>query len=221
MEVCILYSGGKDSTYCILKAMENNLKIKCLIVLNSKNNDSYMFQKSGTDLILKNREKFKFDIIEIKTNGEKEKELIDLKNGIDLVKKKYKIKGVVCGTINSNYQAIRIQKICNDLNLFCFNPIWQIDEKKYLQKLIESKMEIKIIKVASFPFDENYLMKSLFDLKEKLILSNKKYRTSLIGEGGEFESLVFFSKKIHKKKIEFENFEIIKEGLNLSYINFK
>ena len=69
-----------------------------------------------------------------KTKGKKEEELKDLEKAIKKAKNEFNIKAVITGAIASVYQASRIQKICDKLNLKCFNPLWQKNEFKYLLK---------------------------------------------------------------------------------------
>ena len=156
----------------------------CLINMDSKNKDSYMFQKTEKKILNLQSKSLEIPIEFFNTNGIKEKELIDLKNSIKKCIKKYKIDGVVSGAIKSTYQSIRIEKICNELNLFLFNPLWQIDEKKYLQNLIEN-FDIKIFKIATYPLTKKFLGKNI-DKKilEEFEILKKKCEFSFIGEGG-------------------------------------
>ena len=216
MKLAILFSGGKDSNYSLYLASKKN-DIKCLINLNSKNKNSYMFQKTEKKILLEQSKNLEIPIEFFMTNGEKEKELIDLKKAILECKKKYKIEGVVSGAIKSTYQSTRIQKICDELNLFCFNPLWQIDEKKYLEDLIKN-FDIRIFKIACYPLTKKILMRKI---DKKLILEFEKLKKicefSFIGEGGEYESICFNS-PIFKKRIEVEKFEVIEENENLGWV---
>jgi len=201
MKLACLFSGGKDSNFALFKASKNH-EIKCLITMLSKNEDSYMFQTPGVNFAKVQAECLEIPIIEFETKGEKEKELFELKEAIEFVKKKYGIEGIVTGAIKSTYQSSRIQKICSELDLWCFNPLWQIDEEIYLRELLKNEFEIKIIAVASYPFDKRYLGKNINEsLKENLLELKNKHQISAIGEGGEFESFVTNS-PMFKKKIK-------------------
>ncbi|MEM4327141.1 MAG: 7-cyano-7-deazaguanine synthase, partial [Candidatus Diapherotrites archaeon] len=46
----ILFSGGKDSTYVIYKAIEEGKKVKCLITMKSQNKESYMFHTATINI---------------------------------------------------------------------------------------------------------------------------------------------------------------------------
>lgn len=201
MKIGILFSGGKDSNYATY-IMSKEHEVKCLISMISKNQESYMFQTPGNNFIKYQAEALNLPIIEYKTDGEKEEELKDLKNAIKDAIKIYDIKAIATGAIKSVYQASRIQKICDELNIWCFNPIWQIDEKTFLRKLINEKFIISIIGIFSYPFTQNNLGKILNNnLYKELVELEKKYKINPAGEGGELETFVLDS-PIFKKKIE-------------------
>lgn len=220
LKLASLFSGGKDSNYSMYLASKKN-DIKCLISMISENPESYMFQTPGNSLLKTQSECLEIPIIEYKTKGEKEKELIDLKKAIEKAIKEYKIQGIVTGAIKSTYQAIRIQKICDELNIFCFNPLWEIDEKKYLNNLIKDKFEIIIISIASYPFTKEYIGKIINkNFQKKIEIINNKYKISTIGEGGEFESFILDS-PMFKKKIEIIEKEIQMDSENSGELKIK
>src|SRR3989344_4161679 len=187
MNLAILFSGGKDSTLALFKAQKLH-KISCLITLDSENKDSYMFHTpiNQVEVLAK---KLKLPLIKQKTKGKKELELKDLKKAISLAIKKYKIQGVVTGAVASTYQASRIQKICNDLDINCFNPLWQKDQIELLNELIKNKFKFKIVKVAADGLNDSWLNKIIDkNSLQDLIKLSKKYRFNPAGEGGEYES---------------------------------
>ena len=50
MQLCVLFSGGKDSTYALFKARKEN-EIVCLISIVSENKESYMFHTPNIHLV--------------------------------------------------------------------------------------------------------------------------------------------------------------------------
>src|SRR3989338_5267097 len=111
MRVAALLSGGKDSMYAVYK-LANKHDISCLITLKSRKPDSYMFHFPNIELTKVQAKLMNLPHIFKLTSGEKEKELNDLKKALIEAKSKYKIKGVVSGSISSSYQKIRVEKIC-------------------------------------------------------------------------------------------------------------
>src|SRR3989344_5931463 len=188
MKLASLFSGGKDSTYALYLAKKFNHKISCLITLDSKNPDSYMFHTPvyQVDSIA---EKLHLPLIKDSTAGEKEKELIDLKKAMELAIKRYKIQGVVTGAVASTYQASRIQKICNELDIYCFNPLWQKNQVELLNELIKNNFKFKIVKVAADGLDNSWLGKIIDKNNLSVLIGlSKKFGFNPAFEGGEAET---------------------------------
>lgn len=207
MKLAVLFSGGKDSTYALYKAMQKE-NVVCLISIISKNKESYMFHTPNINITEVQAEALGLPIIVKKTTGKKEEELKDLKKAIKEAVEKYKIEGVVTGAVGSVYQAARIETICDELNLFCFNPLWLKDQIELLKELVENKFEVIISGISAYPFDYKWLGR-IIDEKtiEELIRLNEKFKVQISGEGGEYESTVLncpiFKKKINITKSSF------------------
>ena len=75
--------------------------------------------------------------------------------------KKFQIEGVVTGAVESVYQAERVQRICNQLGLWCFNPLWKHDQKALLEELLEKKFKVIISGIFAYPLDEKWLGKQI------------------------------------------------------------
>jgi ABC transporter with metal-binding/Fe-S-binding domain ATP-binding protein len=200
MKLGVLFSGGKDSVYATYRAMQKE-EVSCLISLISENDESYMFHTPNIHLASLQAEAMGLPILEYSTSGIKEEELKDLKEALSLAVEQYGIEGVVTGAILSVYQAARIQKVCDELNLWCYNPLWHIDQDRYMQTLLDEGFEVIISGVFSAPFDETWLGRQIDAEALRLLrLYAAKYHITLSGEGGELETLVtdapFFKKKI-------------------------
>ena len=211
MKLAVLFSGGKDSCYALYKASKEH-EITCLLSVISKNPESYMFHTPNIELTKIQAKAMELPLITKTTEGEKELELNDLKLLIQTAVAKYNIEGVVTGALASVYQATRVQKICSQLGLWCFNPIWQMDQVELLNELKKNKFQTVIVGVFAYPLDDSYLGKKITkNMINKLIELNKKYKINPAGEGGELETFVtnspMFKKKIKIKKseIEYEN----------------
>jgi ABC transporter with metal-binding/Fe-S-binding domain ATP-binding protein len=200
MKLGVLFSGGKDSVYATYRAMQKE-EVSCLISLISENDESYMFHTPNIHLASLQAEAMGLPILEYSTSGIEEEELKDLKEALSLAVEQYGIEGVVTGAILSVYQAARIQKVCDELNLWCCNPLWHIDQDRYMQTLLDEGFEVIISGVFSAPFDETWLGRQIDAEALRLLrLYAAKYHITLSGEGGELETLVtdapFFKKKI-------------------------
>lgn len=214
MKLAFLLSGGKDSIYSAYLAKKFKHELTCAITIVSKNKESYMFHTPSIEKTKKQAEVMQIPLIIQETKGEKELELIDLETAIKKAIKKYKIKGIVTGAVQSVYQSSRIQKICNKLKIECFNPLWQTNEEEYLDELIKNKFEIILTGIFAYPLDEQLLGKKIDkSFKKEILELNKKYKVSIIGEGGEFETFVL-NCPLFKKPLKIKSFKDIKTGEN-------
>ena len=75
--------------------------------------------------------------------------------------RKFQMEGVVTGAVESVYQAERVQRICNELGLWCFNPLWKHDQKALLEELLEKRFKVIISGVFAYPLDEKWLGKQI------------------------------------------------------------
>jgi len=203
MQLIALFSGGKDSIFAIKKAIEQGHEIKYLATINSKNPDSFMYHTPNIGLTLMQSRCLNIQLVSKLSLGEKEKEVKDLEillNNLDA-------DGVVCGAIASNYQKERIEKVCESLRLKVFTPLWGANQEQLLKEILNSGFEVIITAVAAEGFDESWLGRKIDDkCLEDLIALNKKYGINVMGEGGEYESLVLdcplFSRKLEITKAE-------------------
>ena len=201
MQLGVLFSGGKDSTLALHLAAEKE-EVVCLITILSKNKESYMFHTPNIDITALQAEALGLPQITKTTEGEKEKELSDLEDAIAEAARKFQIEGIVTGAVESVYQAERVQRICNRLGLWCFNPLWKHDQKALLEELLKKQFKVIISGVFAYPLDEKWLGKQIdTQLIDRLVDLQQKYGLSPSGEGGEIETTVLDA-PLFKKKID-------------------
>ncbi len=190
MKLGVLYSGGKDSTLALMKAREYH-EVTCLITLVSENKESYMFHTPNIDVTLLQSQAIGLPLVRVATKGEKEKELDDLKKAIAEAKHRYGIEGIVTGAVRSTYQASRVQSICHEFGLWCFNPLWLKDQVELLNEVLDSGITAIISGVFAEPLDESYLGKKIDKtMISRLAKAGATHHINPAGEGGEIETTV-------------------------------
>jgi len=204
-QVAILFSGGKDSTRTVHWCLENGYEVKYLVSLIPGREDSWMYHYPNIHLVDKLAESIGIPLVKKSSSGIKEKEVEDMK----VVLKGLDIDTVACGGIASNYQKTRIEKVCKELGLNLLAPFWGIDPEKFMRDTIQIGFDVRFVGVYSQGLDKSWLGRRLDEQSlEKLIELNKKYGISLVGEGGEYESLCVDG-PCFKKKIKIIESEII------------
>ena len=203
MKLGVLCSGGKDSIFACGHAMEKE-EVTCLVAIRSENEESYMFHTPNVALVALQAEAAGLPLIEVNTAGVKEEELHDLRDALILAREQYRIEGVVTGAVLSVYQASRVQRLCHELGLWCFNPLWHTAQDDYMQELINKGFEVIISGVFSAPFDESWLGRRIDQSSLTLLKKySEQYGITLTGEGGEYETFVLDA-PFFKRRIEIE-----------------
>ena len=211
MKLGILFSGGKDSTIALHKSAVKE-QVTCLITVNSMNTESYMIHTPNIGLTELQAQALDLPLIVQETRGNKEEELLDLEQAIKQAVRQFGIEGVVTGAVESVYQAERVQRICNRLDLWCFNPLWKKNQQALLEELLKKNFQVIISGVFAYPLDENWLGKQIdYTVISKLGELQRKYGISPSGEGGEIETTVL-NGPLFKQKIEIIKYETSTRG---------
>ncbi|MDA0525684.1 diphthine--ammonia ligase [Methanococcoides alaskense] len=209
MKLGVLFSSGKDSCYALQIMQEKGNSIECLITIKSKNPDSYMFHTPNIDLSRLQAEAMGFPFLETFTEGEKELELDDLKNAILEAQKEYGLEGIVTGALYSNYQKDRIEKICNELGLDVFSPLWHMDQEQEMRDLLDKGFRFIFSSIAAYGLDSGWVGKEITASEvDKLVKLNGKIGLNIAGEGGEFESFVIDA-PMFKKRIQINKYDLV------------
>lgn len=191
MKLAVLFSGGKDSCLACYKAMEKN-SVVCLVSIVSANRESYMFHTPNILFAKVQAYAMGLPIVVEHTKGEKELELEDLKRAVTRAVHEHGVEGVVTGTIASVYQSSRIQEVCDNLGLWCFNPLWQKNPLKLLKEFLSLGFRCVVSGVFAYPFGVDWLGRELDQgVVEELGRICAKYGVHPAGEGGEIETFVY------------------------------
>ena len=198
-----LFSGGKDSSWALYRALERGLEVERLVTVHPAG-DSYMYHVPATELAGLAAESVGVPLVEVSPDdfgaedvpdagaqGDAELEPLeaalrelaaDLPDGIA---------GLVAGAVESEFQTSRIEAMADRLEADLFAPLWQRDPGELAEAMLAAGFEIRIVQVAAAGLDESWLGRrldgaALADLREL----NREYGVHLLGEGGEFETLV-------------------------------
>jgi diphthine-ammonia ligase len=197
MRVAALFSGGKDSVFAVYITQQYGWDVTHLVSLLPKKPDSWMFHSLNihyTDLLAKALD---IPLVKRATAAEKEAELDDLTQ----VLQGLEIDGVISGAIASEYQRTRIEKICDELGIKSFSPLWHKNQELLLRDQVKAGFHIIIVGVFAEGFDETWLGRTIDEKTiDALVSLQKKHGINIAGEGGEYETLVLsgplFSKRL-------------------------
>lgn len=194
MRLGVLFSGGKDSCLAHHIAVEEGEAVSCLVTLRSENPDSYLFHTPNVHLTSLQAEAMGLPLVARVTRGEKEAELDDLRAALVEARDAHGIEGAVSGAVASVYQATRFQRACDDVGLWCFNPLWQRDQVSLLRELLDRRFEVMVSGVFAPPLDASWLGRTLdAGMVERLAALQDDHGINPAGEGGELETTVLWA----------------------------
>ncbi len=213
MKVAALFSGGKDSAYAIYIAQQWGWEVDHLISIIPEAGESYMFHVPNISLTDQLSECLDIPLSKAVTMGEEEIELEDLKELLASMD----ITGLITGAIASDYQTTRINRICHDLDIKVFSPLWRKDQRMLLEDMINSGFEMMVVGVYADGMGEDWLGRMLDnDALEGLDKLSLKNRMNIAGEGGEFESLVLDGPNF-ERRLDILEAEKVWEGMSGHY----
>ena len=101
------------------------------------------------------------------------------------------VAGVTAGAVESEFQTSRIEAMAERLGIELFEPLWQRDPRTLADEMLAAGFEIRIVQVAAGGLDESWLGRRFdADALDELETLNEEYGVHILGEGGEFETLV-------------------------------
>ena len=210
MNLAVLFSGGKDSTYAIFQAKKMGHDVKCLVTIITMSAESHLLHYPNINATKIQASAMKIPQIFLESKSDDTQNEIELiKQGLFQAKKDYLIEGIVHGGIISEFQKNKFEKIANDLGLKVISPLWKKDQKMYMTELLDSGFEFLISSISCDGLDESWIGKIITkDNLAELIQKSEKSKFNLSFEGGEAETFVIncpiFSNPI--KIIEYEKF---------------
>ncbi len=186
MKLAALISGGKDSSFAIYKAMQEGYEVAELVTIMPADENSYMFHSANIHMTVLISQACGIPLTSMTSSGEKEKEVDDLRKALRNVK----VDGIVIGAVESEYQTSRVRRICDELGFQMYAPLWHKEPEILLHEMIDC-MDIRMVKVAALGFDGSWLGRRFDEtMIEDLKSLNRQYRVHIMGEGGEYETLV-------------------------------
>ncbi|TYL40275.1 ATP-binding protein [Natronococcus pandeyae] len=198
-----LFSGGKDSAWALYQALERGLNVERLVTVHPTG-DSYMYHVPATELAGLAAESIGIPLVDVEpadfeadsaanssVQGDDELEPLEAALTELDAERPGGIAGVTAGAVESEYQTSRIQGMCDRLGCDLFAPLWQEDPRELADAMLEAGFEITIVQVAAHGLDESWLGRTIdAEALAELEALNEEYGVHILGEGGEFETLV-------------------------------
>ncbi len=198
-----LFSGGKDSSWALYRALQEGLDVRRLVTVHPEG-DSYMYHVPATSLASLAAESVGVGLVEVEpddfeaaeatdSGAQGDAELEPLEAALRDLDGEFPdgLAGVTAGAVESEYQTSRIEAMADRLGADVFAPLWQEDPRELAEAMLDAGFEIRIIRAAAYGLDESWLGRTLdAEALAELEELNEEYGVHILGEGGEFETLV-------------------------------
>lgn len=190
MKLAALFSGGKDSTFAILKARQMGHTVSCLVTVVPHSAESHLLHHPNIVYTKLQAESMGLPHLVAVSKGPGDEGNL-LKSLLSDAKERHSVGGVVHGGILSEFQKKNFERVAEELGLQVVVPLWKADQKQYMRQLIDSGFEFIVSSVSCDGLDESWLGKTITgqDLG-RLELLSERYRFNLSFEGGEAETFV-------------------------------
>jgi uncharacterized protein (TIGR00290 family) len=197
------YSGGKDSTLAIYRAIKQGMILKELVITYNTDEERSWFHGITESLINKISKEMNTPITLIKTTGE------DYEKKFEEKLKQAKNSGIeVCifGDIDIEDHLNWCKDRCEAAEIEAYFPLWQESRRKLVYEFIDLGFKTMITVVNNSQMSSNFAGQILTrEVAEDIAKSG----ADICGENGEYHTFVFDG-PLYLNPIEFEIGDIIK-----------
>lgn len=189
MRLASLYSGGKDSSFSLYVAEQSGHEVPYLVNIVPQDRASWIFHTPNLNVVPTLAEAMGKEVILGSSTGEEDSDMEGLRRALEGLD----IDGVVTGAVWSDYQWDRMNFVCGDLGLKVISPMWRKDQDMLMEQIIDSGIRAVIVGCYAEGFDESWLGRPInHDTLKDLKALRSKYGISIMGEGGEYESMTLY-----------------------------
>ncbi|MBI2651508.1 diphthine--ammonia ligase [Candidatus Woesearchaeota archaeon] len=212
MKVAIMFSGGKDSTFAIDKAIKKGWDVRYLISIKPTRTDCYLFHYATVEHTKELAKMLKMPhILESCSVADAEKEAQIVRNIVEKKQKSNPVNAVVLGGTGLQETQLRsIQNALRPLGIEVFASHAGEEHDLVIDEMLNSGYEIMITQVASdglMPWLGKTITKENFTELRK---DSVKYKFHIGFEGGYADTLVLDC-PLFSKKLKAESFDKIIE----------
>lgn len=198
MRLASLYSGGKDSTFSLYLMEQSGHEIPYLVNIVPEDAASWIFHTPNLSMVPLMAESMGRDLVTARSTGTEEGDMEGLRRALDGLD----VEGVVSGAIWSDYQWDRMNIVCGDLGLKLMAPMWRKDQDMLMDQFLDSGIVSMIVGCYAEGLEEEWLGRVIDrQAVEELKVIRARTGISIMGEGGEYESLTLDS-PMHSRPLE-------------------
>ena len=194
-----LYTGGKDSHYAIVKALQHGVKVEALVTAVPRSIESWMFHAINIEFVKLHAQAMNMPIYMFNVSAVKEREVKELLTYLkhEVLHRYSDVDFIISGATASQYQKERVDRIAEELGLKHFAPLWRHDPMELLSEET-SCMSFIIVAVQAMGLSLHWLGRVLTHSNLRFFIEVcRKFNVNPVGEGGEIETFVISSPLFH------------------------
>ena len=192
MRLASLYSGGKDSAFSLYLAEQQGHDVPYLVNIVPEDRASWIFHTPNLNTVPAMAESMGKKLVLGHSTGEEGSDMEGMRRALEGLD----VEGIVTGAIWSDYQWDRMNMVCGDLGLKLIAPLWRKDQ----DMLMDQMLDAGIVGCYAEGFDESWLGRPIdAETVKDLKRLRAKYHISIMGEGGEYESMALYSPLYSKR----------------------
>ena len=196
MRLASLYSGGKDSAFSLYLAEQQGHDVPYLVNIVPEDRASWIFHTPNLNTVPAMAESMGKKLVLGHSTGEEGSDMEDMRRALEGLD----VEGIVTGAIWSDYQWDRMNMVCGDLGLKLIAPLWRKDQDMLMDQMLDAGIEAVIVGCYAEGFDESWLGRPIdAETVKDLKRLRAKYHISIMGEGGEYESMALYSPLYSKR----------------------
>lgn len=196
MRLASLYSGGKDSAFSLYLAEQQGHDVPYLVNIVPEDRASWIFHTPNLNTVPAMAESMGKKLVLGHSTGEEGSDMEGMRRALEGLD----VEGIVAGAIWSDYQWDRMNMVCGDLGLKLIAPLWRKDQDMLMDQMLDAGIEAVIVGCYAEGFDESWLGRPIdAETVKDLKRLRAKYHISIMGEGGEYESMALYSPLYSKR----------------------
>jgi ABC transporter with metal-binding/Fe-S-binding domain ATP-binding protein len=176
-----------------------------LVNIMPEDSASWIFHTPNLSVVPLMAEAMGKELVTAPSSGTEEGDMAGLREALDGLD----VEGVITGAVWSDYQWDRMNLVCHDLGLKVFSPLWRKDQDTVMEEFLRSGIRAIIVGCYAEGLGEEWLGRVIDrQAVTELKALREKYGISIMGEGGEYESMTLDS-PLHRRPIRILSSETV------------
>ncbi|MGZ5189611.1 MAG: Dph6-related ATP pyrophosphatase [Flavisolibacter sp.] len=205
MKAFLNWSGGKDSAFCLYKALKQNINIQALVTSMNNNTNRVSMHGVRRTLIQEQASSIQLPLHTIELPEQPGME--EYEKAISQTNQQLKEKGfthAISGDLFLEDLKSYREKLYEKDQIECLFPLWKTDTDKLLEEFIFLGFKAVVVCVNSFLLDQKFCGRII----DHDFINDLPSHVDPCGENGEYHSFVFDG-PLFSKPIQFDLGEIV------------